>query len=130
MKKTLITILIIAATMPLYCNAQSIDLTEAQKEEMSNRIKDKLEAFLSNLAYIASKDSEVQDDAIRTSLALFIGKGEPYTMPDEYGVMTNHDGVTMQTASIRYNNHGKPYKHYNRPVLMSRYKKPKINVKC
>ena len=120
MKKILATFtLMLLAMSAINVNAQHIDLTEEQKDEMGHRVKQKLEAFLLNLPYVANGDREVQDEATKATLALFIGKGGPYTMYDAYDNPTPSNGVTMQTASTRKNRYGKPT--YNRPVLMTRY---------
>ena len=107
--------------MPLYCPAQSLELTTEQKNEMKERIMQKLETFLDYLAYVASKDKEVQDDAVKSTLALFVGKGYPYEMPDQYGIVTKHEGVKMQTASMRKNRRGGYYKVVKDPELMRDY---------
>lgn len=120
MKKVYILILFVAM-MPLYSPAQSIELTTEQKNEMKERIMQKLETFLDYLAYVASKDKEVQDYAIKSTLALFVGKGYPYEMPDQYGIVTKYDGVKMQTASIRKNRKGGYYKVVKEPELMRDY---------
>ncbi len=120
MKKIYIFVLMVAM-MPLFGNAQTIELTENQRKEMEVRIKQKLETFLDYLAYVASKDKEAQDDAIKSTLALFIGKGYPYEMPDLYGVMTRYEGVKMQTASIRKNRKGSYYKVVKDPELLRDY---------
>lgn len=120
MKKILVIFALFALVFPAtHVNAQSIDLTPEQKEEMTIRVKQKLEAFLLNLSYVANADREVQDEAIKATLALFIGKGGPYTLYDAYDNPTSSNGVTMQTASTRKNKQGKPT--YNKPVLMTRY---------
>ena len=115
MKKIFSLLLALAIFTPAVSFAQNIDLTPTQKEEIQDRAAQKIEAFLMQLQYVASKSSGVQDEAIKSTLALFLEKGEPYY--DTYG--NYNDGVKMQTATLRKNRHGKPI--YNRPILMKRY---------
>lgn len=119
MKKIFATLLVLVFSFPIAVNAQHIDLTADQKEALSDRIKQKIESFLDNLSYVANADREVQSEAIKSTLALFIGRGGPYTIYDMYDNPTNYNGVTMQTASLRKNKYGKPT--YNRPILMTKY---------
>ncbi len=117
MKKIIVTLLF-AAILPIMASAQnySIGLSEQEKEEITNRVKQKIDAFLQQLQYVASKDYEVSNEAVKTTLALFIGQGGAYKLDGTW-----HNGVKMQTATLRKNRHGRPI--YNKPVLMTRYLK-------
>ena len=116
MKKALAAILLsLFAFIPFNMSAnQQIDLSDQQKEEIRTRVKQKIEAFLLNLTYIANADKEIQDNAIKATLALF-----PYTLSDVNDNPTCYNGVTMQTLSARKDKHGRPVKP--RPILMRRY---------
>jgi hypothetical protein len=121
MKKALAAILLsLFAFIPFNMSAnQQIDLSDQQKEEIRTRVNQKIEAFLLNLTYIANADKEIQDNAIKATLALFLGNGGPYTLYDVNDNPTSYNGVTMQTLSARKDKHGRPVKP--RPILMRRY---------
>ena len=119
-RSTFIILTIMFLCLPLAAHAQkgNVQLSEQAQEEMKVRTAEKIESFITLLGYVASKDNSVQDEAIKSVLALFIGNGGPYSLEDMYGHSTNYNGVTMQTASLRSR---RATPRYNRPVLMKRY---------
>ena len=86
---------------------------------MRLRVQQKIDAFLLYLELIANADKDTQDNAIKATLALFLGNGGPYTLYDVNDNPTSYNGVTMQTLSARKDKHGRPVKP--RPILMRRY---------
>ena len=102
--------------MPVYVDAQ-VRLTDEEKETLQVAVKQKLDYFQDQLGTIASKKTspENKDRAIKSTLALFIGKGEPYTTYSGYNnsVEIVNDGVKMQTSSVR--------SHATKSQLMKRY---------
>lgn len=99
--------------------AQPVRLSEEEKSEIAERIIQKVVAFQDNLATIASRENsvEVKDNSVKSTLELFIGKGEPYyyyEYEDESLLVKKYStGVKMQTSSRS----GKK----NPPTLMKRY---------
>lgn len=97
----------------LYCNvsAQSLHatLTEEDKQEFQQRIKDNILEFQGYLAKIANDRNEpnVRDNAIKAALNLYIGKGNSYSTLDDWGNEVYHDPVRMYTSS-KYSNRTRP----------------------
>lgn len=89
--------------LPIFLNAQ-VRLTDEEKETLHIAAKQKLDYFQDQLGVIASQNvsPENKDRAIKSTLALFIGKGEPYVMNGgEYNTEEIiNDGVKMQTSSV------------------------------
>jgi hypothetical protein len=95
----LATIVLAATTSNLY--AQSERLSDEDKNEMKERIVQKLTDFQDYLGMIVKEDNreETKDKAISAALELFIGKGKPYDSWDENGKYIYNSGVKMQTSS-------------------------------
>ena len=85
-------------------NAQN-DLTEEDKMELQNRVKLKVEEFQQYLSDIVNTklSSEQRKASIKSALALFIGKGEAYSIKNEYGEPVNRKPVRIQISSINNN---------------------------
>lgn len=99
----IIALLFACFFVPVYANAQ-VKLTDEEKETLQIAVKQKLDYFQDQLGTIASKKTspENKDRAIKSTLSLFIGNGEPYVI---YGGINNteeiqNDGVKMQTSSV------------------------------
>lgn len=103
MKKLILiiaAIVLAATTSNLY--AQSERLSNEDKQEMKERIEQKLVEFQDYLGMIASAKSsnEIKDKAISSALDMFIGKGKPYQSWDGYNDEPIYNsGVKMQTSS-------------------------------
>ena len=78
------------------------NLTDEQKEEMKERIIQKLDDFQDELRIIAAGETRnVKNEAKDRALDLFIGEGEPYPYIDNYGNRKMHKAAQMQTSSRR-----------------------------
>ena len=100
-------------TLPFFVSAQSFHttLSEQDKMEFQQRVKDNILEFQSYLSKIANdrNDISVRNNAITAALNLFIEKGRPYTTVDG----KQHDAVKMYTSS--------KYSKRSRPQLMTAY---------
>lgn len=92
-------------------------LTQAQKEALQRRVKDKIDEFQFYLNQLADKEStsaEVKTNAYNLAIKLFVGECQQYSL---YNPETNRNelkpAVRMQTSSLNSTN-------YNR-TLMSKY---------
>lgn len=78
------------------------DLTEEDKEELQERVKQKVEEFQGYLSDIVN--TELSDNrrrsSIQSALALFIGKGKPYSVENDYGEKVLRKAVRMQLSSV------------------------------
>lgn len=110
--------------LALFCfcittNAQRLHstLTEEDKLEFQERIKDNIKEFQGYLAKIANDNNDVivRDNAIKAALNLYIGKGQPYNTLDDWGNEIGHEPVKMYTSS--------KYSKHVRPQFMSAYLK-------
>lgn len=90
-------------------------MTDTEKEELQIRAAEKINTFVGYLGTIGSKDVSdiLKDEAVKSALELFIGKGYNYTYEDDYGNRITHDPVTMQTTG----RNGRKY----RPKRMTLY---------
>lgn len=113
------------------CWAQSSaeELSQEDKEQLVEKVKQKLDDFLSYLSQIGSKEvnDTYKDEAVKGALDLFIGKGYKYIYEDEWGNQKEHAPVTMQTT----NKYGrvyqpKPMTTYLDNMRKLRYKKVQI----
>lgn len=101
-------------------NAQGNDLTEGEKEAIIERIVDKLDAFQDDLSILVDKDYSpaTKKERIKSTLELFIGKGDPYMIqvPDDYynWVDKRMPAVTMGIITSKYKGQRikKPMKSY------------------
>lgn len=78
-------------------------LTEGQKEQFRNRVKQKVEEFQDMLEKIVDNElrSDIRKESVTNALKLFIGEGDPYDYVDESIDQRIHsDGVKMQTSSV------------------------------
>ena len=76
-------------------------LTDEEKAEFSERIKQKIEDFQSYLSIINSKESlsSTVNAAVKNGLKLFIGSGESYYTTDAYGNRITNAPVEIQVSS-------------------------------
>lgn len=102
-------ILFCLTSLSLFCQAQNDSniMTEEEKSEMQIRAAEKINAFVGYLGTIGSKEvsDTYKDEAVKSALDLFIGKGYKYTSEDDYGNKITHEPVTMQTT----NKYGRKY---------------------
>ena len=78
------------------------ELSEEDKVELQNRVKLKVEEFqgyLSDIVNTKLSDNQ-RKNQITAALALFIGKGQDYTVVNEYGERENRKAVRMQLSSL------------------------------
>ena len=101
MKTFRIILLVICCLSTANVFAQN-DLTEKDKKELQERVKYKVEEFQTYLADIVNtKLSDTQRrSSIKSSLALFIGKGEAYSIENEYGEKERRNPVRMQISNV------------------------------
>jgi hypothetical protein len=101
--KTIKAIIVLLFVCIFSCNqsfAQN-DLTKEEKLELQERVKLKVEEFQGYLSKIVNTSlTDTQRKAsISSSLALFIGKGLPYSIKNEYGETENKKPVRIQVSS-------------------------------
>ncbi|MDE6523222.1 MAG: hypothetical protein K2L17_10415 [Muribaculaceae bacterium] len=115
-----IALLILSICVSINVSAlSSYILTEEDKEQVKERIIDKLEDFQFWLGEIANKKNsqKVRTDALKSNIVLFIGKCDPYTVTNhKTGELEVKEAVKMQTSSVR---NGKEVK--NPPQRMKQY---------
>lgn len=96
-------------------NAQD-ELTEAQKVEFQNRVKQKVEEFQNALSNIVNNElrHDIRKENVTNLLKLFMGEGDPYDYYDEEADKRVHStGVKMQTSSVyKTNNQSQKLKRY------------------
>lgn len=92
------------------------ELTEAQKIEFQNRVKQKVEEFQNALSNIVNNElrHDIRKENVINLLKLFMGEGEPYDYYDEEADKRVHStGVKMQTSSVyKTNNQSQKLKRY------------------
>lgn len=90
-------------------------LTDEDKKELQERVKIKVEEFQQYLSDIVNtKLSDAQrQSSITSALALFIGKGEEYSVKNEYNELEKRNPVRMQLSSV--------YSQRKRWLRMTRY---------
>ena len=96
----LLIIALVSACFSFSAQAQ-VRLSEEEKETLKVAVKNKLDFFQDQLTLIAARraGAEHKEQAVKATLALFIGKGEPYTVY-ENGREVKNTGVKMQTSSV------------------------------
>lgn len=78
------------------------DLTDEDKKELQDRVKIKVEEFqqyLSDIVNTRLSDAQRQN-SITSALALFIGKGESYSVKNEYDEIVKMNPVRMQLSNV------------------------------
>lgn len=78
------------------------DLTEEDKKQLQERVKIKVEEFQQYLSDIVNTQlSDIQrKSSIQSALALFIGRGEAYSVKNEYGEQEGRNPVKMQLSNV------------------------------
>lgn len=106
MKKVCTLIVVMTSLLfNAYAGNRSIELSEDQKGEIEQAVRNKVNDFISYLPEIAAtskKSMEIRKEAKRykaLTLKLFIGEGEEYPYADARGNERMHAPVTMQTTS-------------------------------
>lgn len=103
MKKIyIILILVVTGVLSVYADRNSApQLTEEEKQEFTERIKNKIDDFQTHLGIISSRESSKKtvDTAVKECLKLFIGNGDDYPSYDAYGNTEWNDPVTIQITS-------------------------------
>lgn len=101
--KSIYKILLFALCLTFSVNMSAQgDLTEEDKTELQVRVKMKVDEFQQYLSDIVNTNlsNNQRRNSITAALALFIGKGEAYTITDEYGETVYKNPVRMQISSI------------------------------
>lgn len=77
-------------------------LTQEEKVAIQNRVRQKVEEFQGYLGTIANikLSSNQRLRSIESALSLFIGKGDRYSITNEYGKKESRKPVQMQLSSI------------------------------
>lgn len=100
--KTIKYLLIAAALFFGYSAQAQVRLSDEEKESLQIAVKQKLDFFQDQLTLIAASRTsmEIKNQAVKSTLALFIGKGDPYTVYENNGRAVQNTGVKMQTLSV------------------------------
>lgn len=116
--------------------AQS-ELTENQKAEFQNRVKQKVDEFqhaLSNIVNIELRH-DIRKENVTNLFKLFMGEGEPYDYYDfEADKRVHSTGVKMQTSSVNRTHNGSQklknyiYKLYDPETGKSKMAYTKIQI--
>lgn len=88
--------------MALVTSSAQNELTEEDKKELQDRVKIKVEEqqqYLSDIVNIELSDNQ-RKAAIESALYLFMGKGESYSVVNEYGETVNRKPVRIQLSSV------------------------------
>ncbi len=91
------------------------NLSEEDKRQLQDRVKTHVESFQRYLGDIVNTQLSPmrRQSSIKSALALFIGKGEPYQIVNEYGKSENRNAVKMQISSVNgYSKQSKAIKSY------------------
>ncbi len=86
---------------PLNITAQN-DLTNAEKEQLKDRVKTIVEDFqqyISDIVNTKLSDNQ-RRNSITSALALFMGKGGAYWVENEYGTREPRNPVQIQISSV------------------------------
>lgn len=102
----------------VFCSPVSAqNLTEAQKESLQNRVKNKVDEFQFYLGQLANKrktSMQVKQNAYDSAMKLFIGEGNNYTVYDpDLGRTVEKSAVRMEVSS--------KYRSTKTRTLMTRY---------
>lgn len=115
MSKIKIVFILFLTLVSLNITAQE-ELTEAQKIEFQNRVKQKVDEFQSSLSNIVNNQlkDEIRKEEVTKLLKLFMGEGGPYDYYDEEADARIHStGVKMQTSSVyKTNSQSQKLKNY------------------
>ena len=115
-------------------NSQAQSLTDKEREDIEQRIVEKINDFISYLPEIAAKSSRPMEERklaqkyIEKTLDLFIGKGYDYMYIDQAGNERMHDAVKMQTTTRGVPNTPKPMRSYLRRLMALNYQKVEIDT--
>lgn len=130
MKKitALLTILLLSIS-GIYAQTTS-QLSEQEKNDLTTRIKQKLDDFQDNLKIIVGgKERSTKQSAIATALKLFIGEGNRYQYVDNDNVKRWHKEVQMQTSSRRRGIQTQSMKSYlNALGIMQDYRYDRVTI--
>lgn len=111
--KLIFVLFLCLISIKVYAQAE---LTDAQKIEFQNRVKQKVEEFQDALSNIVNNKLEhrIRKENVTNLLKLFMGEGDPYDYYDEDADARIHStGVKMQTSSIyKTNNQSQKLKSY------------------
>lgn len=115
MSKIKIVFILFLTLVSLNIIAQE-ELTEAQKVEFQNRVKQKVDEFQSSLSNIVNNQlkHENRKEEVTKLLKQFMGEGGPYDYYDEEADARIHStGVKMQTSSVyKTNSQSQKLKNY------------------
>lgn len=81
---------------------KEIVFTEEDKKQLQDRVKQKVGEFQSYLSDIVNTEltDKQRESSIYAALALFMGKGDPYYVINEYGEKERRNAVRMQISSL------------------------------
>ena len=132
MKTRILFIIMLLCLGTFDIQAQSI--TDEEREEIEQRIIEKINDFISYLPEIAAKSSRPIEERklalkyIEKALDLFMGKGYDYTYIDQAGNKRNHDAVKMQTTTRGVPNPPRPMRKYLQKLMALTYQKVEIDT--
>lgn len=124
------------ATFLCFCtlHVQAQSITDKEREEIEQRIIEKINDFISYLPEIAAKSNRPMEERklaqkyIEKTLDLFIGKGYDYMYIDQAGNKRNHDAVKMQTTSGGIPNPPRYMRSYLPRLMALKYQKVEIDT--
>lgn len=134
MKKITFILFVSLALSSYYANAQN-DLSSSEMEELKVRIAQKVDDFQADLKILAGKNGQslsVKESRMKSTLNLFIGKGEKYRVQHATAsgyVEEMHPAVTMGVITSKYTGERRHYtmKNYlNSLIRQSQYRRVDI----
>lgn len=131
--KTRILFLAILLCLGTLCT-QAQTITDKEREDIEQRIIEKINDFISYLPEIAAKSSRPMEERklaqkyIEKALDLFIGKGYDYMYIDQAGNKRHHDAVKMQTTSGGIPNPPRYMRSYLPRLMALKYQKVEIDT--
>ena len=113
---------------------QAQSISDNEREDIEQRIIEKINDFISYLPEIAAKSSRPMEERklaqkyIEKALDLFIGMGYNYTYIDQAGNERIHDAVKMQTTSRGIPNPPRYMRSYLPRLMALKYQKVEIDT--
>lgn len=110
------------------------DLTQAEKEAIQDRIRDKVDEFQYHLTQIANKEKlsvYQRQNEVQAAKVLFIGECEPYQLTNEYGELVQRSPVKIELSSTRSSLISRPYvKIYLNNTFKNVHRYGKVEIKA
>jgi hypothetical protein len=81
------------------------ELSDSDKAALQERVKQKVDEFVHYLGNIVNKDlSDAQrQNSVKSAIELFVGKGERWSIVNDYGEKEYRNPVRMQISSVNRN---------------------------